>query len=330
MVRSSRAMSALSLRSAAVLALHLPLLATAQTAVDQLPRVQQRELLQTEVSNSDIGAGYAQMLNFFIEPDISVSRLEADSADYNVFKLPMQYELEGDGSGPDLLLRATVSRATAKEDFSLVQSEVIDAQWKANSASVGAGLRWPVAEGLSLVLGGEFGISRLENDADYNGAIGELVLAPVLDGVLLNWDTNAWVASASAGLNYDWRWLDKYEVSLKGRYSYSHIASYSESRELPGFSEDTGTATVKLAMKHPWRGSLRGRPLFGVANIGGTAFTGSSRNALGFNHLYQFGYSIGVDISNDNPFLQDVSIGYQLSTGAEVDGYSILVGWTMK
>jgi hypothetical protein len=37
-----------------------------------------RKQLQNELRNSDIGAGYAQMLNFFIDPSISASRLEAD------------------------------------------------------------------------------------------------------------------------------------------------------------------------------------------------------------------------------------------------------------
>ena len=170
----------------------------------------------------------------------------------------------------------------------------------------------------------------MESDADYSGPFGAVVIAPILDGVLFNWDTNAWIAGLSGGAHYDWRWRERYEMALKGRYVYSHIASYSESRDLPSFSEDTGTASVKLDMKHPWRGSLWGRPLFGVANVGATAFTGKNRDALGFTHFYELGYSIGLDISGDNRFLEDVRIGYQFSTGKDVDGYSVLFGWTLK
>lgn len=312
-----------------VLLLYAPF-ALAQTAPGAATIDEARDLLQSRVSNSSLGAGYAHMLNFFIEPNISASRLSTKEADYDVFKLPLQYEISGDDGNADVLLRATLSHASAEEEFSLIEGETVDGEWKADSAGFGAGLRWPVTEGLSVLLGGEVGISRLENDADYNGPLGELLLAPILDGVLFNWDTNAWIASANAGLEYGWRWRERYEMSAKGRYTYSHIASYSESRDLPSFSEDTGTASVKLDMKHPWGGSLWGRPLFGVANIGATAFTGSNRDALAFTHFYEFGYSLGLDISNDNRFLEDVRIGYQLSTGKDVDGYSVLFGWTLK
>ena len=150
------------------------------------------------------------------------------------------------------------------------------------------------------------------------------------DGVLFNWDTNAWLAGVVTGLDYGWRWRERYELTAKGRYTYSHIASYSESRDLPGFSENTGTASLKLDLKHPMPFTLRDRPMFGIANVGATAFTGNNRDALGFTHFYDVGYSVGIDLSEKSRYLQDISIGYQVSTGADVDGYSILVGWTFK
>jgi len=291
---------------------------------------EQRQLLQEEVSNSSIGAGYAQMLNFFIEPSISASRLDTEDADYDIFKLPMQYEISGADGAPDILLRATLSSAKAEETFSLIEGETIDGEWSADSGGFGAGLRWPVSERLSLLLGGEVGVSRLRSDADYNGPLGQILVAPVADGVLLNWDTNAWIAGVQTGLDYAWRWRERYELTAKGRYVYSHISSYSESRDLPGFSEDTGTASLKVDLKHPLPFTLWDSPMFGIANVAATAFTGNNRDALGFTHFYDLGYSIGIDLSAKNRYLQDISLGYQISSGKDVDGYSILVGWTFK
>ena len=304
--------------------------ALAQTAPNEARILQQRDQLRRDLANTDIGAGYAQMLNFFVEPSISASRLDSDDADYDIFKVPLQYGLGRDDGDWEVLLRATLSHATAEETFSLVEGETIDGEWTADSAAFGAGVRWALSEQMAFILGGELGVSRLDSDADYNGPIGRSRLAPIIDGVLVNWDTNAWIASANAGMDYKWQWLDRYDMSFKGRYTYSHISSYSESRDLPSFSESTGTASLKLDLRHPWRMSLWERPLFGIANIGGTAFTGSNRDALGFTHFYEIGYAIGIDLSQDSRYIKDVSIGYQVSTGSDVDGYSILLGWTLK
>ena len=53
-----------------------------------------RAQVDSDLRESSIGAGYAQMLNFFVDPSISASRLDADDGtQYDVFKLPLQYEI---------------------------------------------------------------------------------------------------------------------------------------------------------------------------------------------------------------------------------------------
>ncbi len=129
-----------------------------------------RELLKDELRNSEIGAGYAQMLNFFIDPSISASILEADDGtEYDVFKVPLQYEIPLNDRGWQLAVRGTFSHAEADNTFSLVEGETIDGTWKADSGQLGVGLIVPATERLSWLVAGQFGISRLENEADYNG-----------------------------------------------------------------------------------------------------------------------------------------------------------------
>ena len=120
-------------------AMTLALLASPVSA--QQERALLRSQLANELRNSDIGAGYAQMLNFFVDPSISASRLEADDGtDYDVFKVPLQAEFPLNGGRWQLLVRGTLSHATAENEFSLVEGETIDGTWEADSAQLGVGI----------------------------------------------------------------------------------------------------------------------------------------------------------------------------------------------
>jgi hypothetical protein len=291
-----------------------------------------REQVKADLRNSKIGAGYAQMLNFFVDPSISASRLDADADDntrYDVFKLPLQYEFPANDGGWQLVVRGTLSHASAENEFSLVEGEIIDGTWEADSALIGIGALVPAGENLTWFLGGQFGISRLENEADYEGVLSELI-APVLDGVLFNWDTNARISSLTGGLDYHTRIADQYKVTLNGRYTFSHIASYSESRDLQSFSEDTGTLAASADVEHPWGASLGDMPLFGVARLGATAFTGPSRKALGFSHFYNIGYSVGLNVAERSRYFEGFTLGAQYNFGSDVDGVSLVFGWRLK
>lgn len=290
-----------------------------------------RDQLGRDVRNSDIGAGYAQMLNLFTDPSISASLLELDDGvDYNIFKLPLQIELPPSERGWQWILRGTLSKARAEGELSVFENEIIDTRWDATSGELGAGLLIPVSRGLSVFAAGEVGISRLENEAEYNGPLGDIVLAPVADGVLFNWDTNARILSATLGLNQQWKLRERYDLSLNSHYTFSHIASYSESDDLPSFSEDTGTLAAKIDFRHPYAATVADLPLFGVAHLGATAFTGPNRDALDFSHFYEAGYSLGLDLPETSRYFESLSLGYQWNFGGGVDGYSILFGWALK
>lgn len=290
-----------------------------------------RELLKNELRNSEIGAGYAQMLNFFIDPSISASILESDDGtEYDVLKVPLQYDIPINDGDWRLAVRGTLSHAQADNTFSLIEGETIDGAWKADSGQIGVGLVIPASERLSWLVAGQVGISRLENETDYNGPLSEALIAPIADGVLFNWDTNARVGSLTGGLDYRDRLWERHELGVFARYTYSHIKSYSESRDLVPFSANTGTFSVKADLKHPFSATLGERPLFGVANLGATAFTGPHRDALGFTHFYELGYSVGVNVAERNRFFRSFSIGYQLNYGSDIEGHSLLLGWRLK
>lgn len=317
----------LAARLLAPLLLLVPMAATAQD--DLVGEI--RDQLSRNVSNSSIGAGYAQMLNFFVEPDISASVLESGGTDYDVFKLPLQFERELADSDWKLALRATLSHARASSELALAAPfDSVDSDWEADSGQLGAGLIMPLSPHWTALVAAEFGISRLENKARYRGELGQALLPAVADGIIFNWDTNARVSSLSGGLGYASSFADKYDFSARGRYTFSHIASYSESRDLPSFSEDTGTVSLKADLKHPYGLSLGGLPLFGKLHAGATAFTGENRHELGFSHFYELGYSVGIDISRYGYRVRALSLGYQLNEGSDVDGYSVLFSWELR
>lgn len=309
----------------------LPLLLIAGPAIAQDDLQDIRDQLGRDVRNSDIGAGYAQMLNLFTSPSISASLLELDDGlEYDILKLPLQLELPPNKRGWQWVLRGTLSKASAEGNASIFEDEIIDTRWEAYSGELGAGLIVPLTGGLSLFAAGELGISRLENEADYNGPLGNLILAPVADGVIFNWDTNARILSATLGFRQRWKLRERYELALNSYYTFSHIASYSESGDLPSFSEDTGTLAATIDFRHPYAATIADMPLFGVAHIGGTTFVGENREALDFTHFYELGYSLGLDLPESNRFFESLSLGYQWNFGSDVEGFSILFGWELK
>ncbi|MEM1114324.1 MAG: hypothetical protein AAGI11_20600 [Pseudomonadota bacterium] len=297
----------------------------------QDPLQRSRDRLDTDVRNSDIGAGYAQMLNFFVDPSISASRLDADDGTrYDVFKLPLQYEFALDERDWRIAVRGTLSHAAAENEFSLAGFDDIDGTWEADSAQLGLGVILPAGEYFSWFLSGQFGISRLENDTDYGGPGAQAIFAPLLDGILFNWETNARILGLGVGLDYKRRFAEMYDARITTRFSYNQIESYSESRDLPSFREETGTLSVSADIDHPWSLSLGSLPLFGTVHLGASAFTGQNRNVLGFTHFYLAGYSVGLNVAETNRFFEAFSLGAHVNFGGDVDGYSLRFAWRLK
>lgn len=290
-----------------------------------------RAQVDIDIRQSSIGAGYAQMLNFFVDPSISASRLDADDGtQYDVFKLPLQYEIPANDDNWLLAVRGTLSHASAENTFSLIEGETIDGTWDATSAQLGVGLIIPAGERLSWLVAGQFGVSRLENEADYNGERSRETLPALLDGVLFNWDTNATIAGLTAGLDYKRRLASQYDLDIAARYTYSRIASYSESQELSSFSEDTGVLSVTADLDHPWNVNMGELSMFGTLHLGATTFTGPNRKALGFSHFYMAGYSVGLNVAETNRYFEAFSVGAHANFGSDVDGYSLRFAWRLK
>jgi len=291
-----------------------------------------RDEFSRELSNTNIGTGYAQMLSMFLDRSVSLSRLDVENNgqtdEFDILKLPLSYDLplgEGDWK---LALRGTLSHASLDSAAEFSENDTIETEWRADSGQVGAGIVMPWSEHGSASAIAEVGISKLENDASYRGLLAES-LAPIVDGILLNWDTNVAVYSLRAGIDYNRLANRRSGYQLKGRYTYSYIDSFSESRALPPVNADTRTLTLTGEYHHPWGLSVGDYPLYGIVNVGATSFLGADRDALGFKYYYQAGYSVALDISARNGWVKSFSIGYQWNEGDNVSGQSLLFNWEL-
>jgi len=301
-----------------------PLLAT---PVDDL-----RDALKNNIDHSNIGAGYVHILTFFTEPDISSSFYSVDddtNTDFNIYKFPFQKTFNINDKGWKSLLRGTVSYASLDQNGEFLPDETIAANWKAYSGSVGSGILIPLNHNLSFLAAADIGYSHLESNAKYHGDILENILAPVLDGIAYNWDTNAWIVGGTAGLGYKKAYDRGYLLDIKGSYTYNYITSFSESVDLPAFSDSTNTLSLKMDFTHPLGKKLANFPLYGVAHLGNVTFIGNNRDALGFNYFFEAGYSFKLDVSSKYSKISAISLGYQWSKGDNVSGHTILFSWDM-
>jgi len=287
-----------------------------------------RNDLKKTVDHSGIGSGYTHILNFFIEPDISASTYDVDddeNSQLNIYKFPLQKRYPLNDKGLDIAFRGVASYATLDMDHSILEDNIVDSQWKAYSASLGTGLFIPVAPDLTFVTAADFGLSHMKNSSNYSG-MQPTDLTSILDGILYNWNTDAWIGSFVLGLDYELQFAGDYDLDIKGRYTYSHVASFNGSHEFPSFTGSAQTTSVAANFTHPLGFSLSENPFFGVAHLGATAFLGENRDALGFDSFAELGYSVKVNISQLDFFLKSLRLGYQWSVGENVTGHTILFG----
>jgi hypothetical protein len=288
-----------------------------------------REQLKDIVDHSDVGASYSHMLNFFTEADISSSYFQVDddaNTEFDLYKFPFQKNFSINEEGWEVVVRGTLSYATAAQKAKVFSDEVVNAEWSAYSGNIGSGLIVPINKNLSFIGGLDLGLSRLESDAKYRGDTLD-ALSPVVDGILYNWETNAWIGSLVMGVDYVKDFEEGYDLEIKGRYTYSYIASFSEPEDLPSFSDSTNTFSLKADFTHPLGISVSNYPLYGVAHFGNTSFVGKNQDILGFSYFFELGYSLKIDLSQKKLPVESLSFGYQWNKGDKVEGHTFLFGW---
>lgn len=291
-----------------------------------------RNQAKTAVSHSGIGTIYGHIISFVSVPDIAASNLETGHGDdketLNVFKIPFHYKLDTHGDW-DLTFRGNFNYSSLKQNNAveaLPEGEQIKSEWETYSGSIGMLAEYPLAAGFSFAPAFDLGIARLENNATYNGETANAVWKPLLEGILLDWNTNATFVNAVLGLNYKYI-NQRYDLDIRSRYSHAYIDSFNESKDFTGFIENTDTVTINADFTHPMNMSLDEYPLSGVVHLDHTKIIGPNRDSIGFSSLSGIGYSIEADVSRKNWHVESLQLGAKYLTGNNVRGWSLIFGY---
>ena len=237
-----------------------PASALTQEEIDEI-----RDSISATERQQGSGAGYAQLIGFITDPDVSAISFDLDEETHStldIYKLPLQLRL-GEHLGWTLFVRGGLNYATYDADDLLEflpPSDNIDTEFTAYSGSLGLVAKKPINADWTFAAALDAGLARFENEADYKGISG--VFAPFLDDLLLNWTTNASLFSGVAGLDYRHA-FDALEVKGQLHYIHSYVSSFGESGDFVGFTEHTDTLHVDVDVIHPWGTALGGYPLAG-------------------------------------------------------------------
>lgn len=288
-----------------------------------------RTELKNNVTKSTLGSGYAHIITFFIQPDVSASTYNVHdeyNTQFDIYKIPLQKTFRLNTDGWEIALRGVVGYATLEDSMTIISDTSVDSKWKAYSGSIGTGIIIPVINDLKWLAAVDLGVSHMRNSSSYSGSYTDAV-STLFDGILYNWDTDVWVGSFVLGLNYNHQFVGEYNLDIEGRYTYSNVSSFNESKDFTSFNESAQTITLAADFTHPFGFSVATYPLYGVAHLGNTSFVGEDRGSLGFDSFFDFGYSVKIDIMNMGTFVDSLRIGYQFSVGDNVEGHTILFGW---
>ncbi|WP_116364296.1 hypothetical protein [Parahaliea mediterranea] len=270
-----------------------------------------------------MGEGYAHLVSFAAEPEISASSFDINSdssADISmdVLKLPLYREYAFKDSDWRWFVQGAFSSFTYTEElapFEIIPtvSTGVEGEWKAYSGVAEAGLIMPVGDTLSIAGSLGAGGTRLKNISSISNPLVADALAPLLEGTVINWRSSAVIGRAHLGLLYREQW-NRLKVRASTHMVYSYVESFNESTDFPGFTAYTGSLSAKLDVAQPLDIVLNEHPLYLIGHAAATTFTGPGRDQLGFTHFYELGASLGY---------RQVALGLQAVLGPDVDGLSI-------
>jgi hypothetical protein len=274
----------------------------------------------------DLGSGYAHLLAVAAEPEIAVSSINIEhdeqgleDASLKGVHLPLYREFDIEGSENRWYLQGSLGYVTLEEEHRLQIPDLddsllgIDFEWTAYNGLLESGMVLPLGKGFSLAPGFSLGLSRLENSSDFSSKLLEDLLAPVADGVLYNWSTNAVLSRAHLALRYDQQ-HGSYRLKSSAHLTYSHVDSYSESSRFPGFTDHSGAAVFKFDVSRRVNSPEAKRPVNLIGHLGATSFLGDTRDNLGFSSFGEVGLSVGVS---------KYAAGVLMVFGDDVDGVSL-------
>jgi hypothetical protein len=230
------------------------------------PAAAQSDAIRPVVESARLGSGYAQIVTLASTPDISAASYDLDSGPtLDVFRLPYQARWLSLSPDADLYWRIAGGYLQLKQDLPVDLGSQgqgsVNSKWSAYSATGGLLAKIRFGRGFTFEPALDIGVGRLDNDASYEGAAS--ALRPLLDGLLFNWRTDAWLATPSVALAWDQDESDR-RIRVRGHVARTWIASFDESDPVLEFDETANVYSIRASDAAPTGTSLLGRPLDGV------------------------------------------------------------------
>ena len=209
-----------------------------------------------------------------------------------------------------------------------------DAEWRAFSATLGAGPRIRLGSRTSATLLARTGAAYLENDAHYSGP-GAPVSAALLDGILFNW--NATLLSVGGAVQLDridplghahgGRLDAGLRIHSQLRYDgvWSDVVRSTDAAQEGDLTSQALTARVDLIGPTGW--TQTGRDIEYRVWTTASHFPGETGDALGVETLYQVG--AGLETAVDGwgvPLLGGLSVSGAFAFGDDIRGFSVGLG----
>ena len=284
--------------------------------------------IRAQLDSAALGAGYAQIIGLAATPDIAAASYtidsEANKPKLDVFRLPYQAKWLALTADTDLYWRIAGGYLRLKDSFTATlpqgQSGSVDAKWTAYSVGAGLLAKIRLGSGFTLEPALDVGVARLENGASYNGAA--TALQPLLDGLLFNWQTNAWLVTPSLGLEYATTFGEA-KATVRANVARSWIASFDESDAAQSFNEAANVYAIRADYSRPAGLTVAARPLNWVVYGGYAGFFGANRDALGFSSVAEIGAGLELPISTDRPQSERARLAAGYLFGSDVRGWTV-------
>lgn len=293
-----------------------------------------RDAVREAFDPGKAGALYAASVAFTVQPDLSTASFNLDGledsvareAELNNHKLVLRHVFGDEDDARRLFVQGSLGYQDLSVTLPLVQDgpDQVVADWRSTGADLGAGLELGLGEHWTLLPSVNLGAAELRNRADYGDSVLGPILQPVFEGIIFDWETNAWIAGAGIAGRYD-RSFERIEIHANGGLTTSYIRSFSESREDIVIDDTATTVDLELSTIHPM-GTVYDRPWSLVTIVGATGFLGEARDELGFNEFFEAGLAIQFDIGGSPLPIQSLRIGLKAIAGADVSGWALVIG----
>jgi hypothetical protein len=302
---------------------------SAQTTIGDI-----RDQLRSELSPSGFAALVSGFVSIDLLPQVSSGTFYTDNPDpslpdsrIDTFKLPLKWETEVGGLPGKLHLGGGFGYLKSTESVRLdipIQGNLISSRIDSISEAynVMASVGWTFELGSGFGIRPMFGLaySKVENEGRYD-AVGSVIWKPILDGIVLNWDLQAYTLSSGADLLYreDYHW-GRIEADLSYIHTWTQVFDSTDPAQEGGIQNDFLASRLDFIYRtgeQIWGSPMDWRMRYGLFHI----LQGD--DGLGFTTLMEVGLGVELDLGAKGYPVSRVGLMGSIFVGEHTQGWTL-------